>query len=188
MNRIEEKYGLKPSYAYSLLVILALNITWLICAFVFFAGNMTSYHILLPLFMLVVAMFYACHGYKKAHGNQMKYLFLTYAVFIAITVVLDGPRQTTLINSAYLAVIILIAYMSGRLGHYKQNVIISAIVFAIICITTFYSLYLFSKARELSLLAAITWFGPTTIWLAIVGAYLTRYKLHKEAGFDDKKD
>ena len=186
MNKIEEKYGLKPSHAYALFVILVLNIIWIVGSIVFYSRNILSHYVLMPFFMFAIAAFYACYGYKKPHGNHMRYLLILYAISVAIVVLLKGAEQSMLSNAVCLAIIILTTYMAGRLGHYKQNVIISIVVLALKCITTIYCLVEFSKAGVLTLPCAISCFGSITTWLAIAGAYITRYKLHKEAGFEDK--
>ena len=185
MNKIEEKYGLKPSHAYALFVILVLNIAWVVCNFIMFAGKMTM-QFWISILMFVGAAFYACYGYKKPHGNHMRYLCLFQAVCVAYMLFANAKYQPDYVNANYLVVIILVTYMAGRLDRYKQNLIICALVLICECITVYYLFNMLNSVNMLNVINAIGCLGSVSVWLAIAGAYITRFKLHKQAGFEDK--
>ena len=188
MNRIEEKYGLKPSHAYALFAILVLNILWLICGTIIaiqLHGGMPLYQIV-NIIMLAATAYYACYAYKKPHGNHMRYLILCSAAYSAIRNITSSfARPTYIIVISYL-IIILKTYMAGRLDHYKQNVIISAVILACQCAMVYYNIDAFTSAGfSLTFVYVMSTLGPVTLWLAIAGAYITRFKLHKQAGLED---
>ena len=185
MNEIEEKYGLKPGHAIALFVILVLNIISLVCNFIKYSGNVTP-QFLICVFMFVAAAYYACYAYKKPHGNHMRYLLLIYAICGAGFVVFYASKQSPFIIANYLIGIILATYMAGRLDHYKQNVVICVIILICNCISTYNMLSRYIDSGNLTFVSAFASIGAVTVWLAIAGAYITRYKLHKEAGFTDK--
>ena len=188
MNRIEEKYGLKPGHAYALFVILVLNVLWLIAMTIHLIQSPSIFSFtILSYIQFAFAAYYACYGYKKPHGNMMRYLLLFYAASLGLMLVMNAQFQGTLYNSTYVIVIILTAYMAGRLNKYKQNLIICLIVLVIKFINTYPYMSGLINYDGLSFVSFFSTIGPIVVWLAIAGAYLTRYKLHKEVGFEDKK-
>ena len=182
MDRIEEKYGLKTGHAIALFVIFILNIVWVVCELIVFNGNMIP-EAWLSIILLLAAVMYACYGYKKPHGNHMRYLLLLNVIFVACLLVLGVPEQPTYVTVSYLVSIISMTYMAGRLGHYKQNLVICGIVLVCSIINTYYVLSFTDTSSFIYVFAS---FGPTTVWLAVAGGYITRFKLHKEAGLLDK--
>lgn len=186
MVNTKEKYGLKTGHAIALFAIMILNIVWIVCNFILFSGHLTI-HFWLSIFMYLAAAFYASYGYKKPHGNHMRYLCLFQAVCVAFMLVSFGKYQPTYVNVNYLVIIILVTYMGGRLDHYKQNLIICAIVLVCECISVYYLFDMLKSVNMLTTINAIACIGPVTVWLAVAAAYITRYKIHKEAGFADKK-
>lgn len=179
----EKKYGLKLSHAIALFVIFILNIVWLVCFFINFGGNLPI-DAWISIILFAAAAMYACYGYKKPHENHMRYLLLINAVIVSSLLVLGAKTQPTYMIISYLVGIILITYMAGRLDHYKQNIIICFIVLICNIINAFYFIGL---SESLSFVYVVASFGSVTVWLAIAGAYITRYKHHKEVCFEDKK-
>ncbi len=190
MNKIEEKYGLKTGQAIALFVIFALNIIWLICDLVFFAGNLSfnvCATILITMFIFVSVAYYALYGYKKPHGNVMRYLVLFFSIASAILIVLDDNTYPTYIEADFLIAVVLSAYMSGRLDHYKQNLVICAIVFACQFVSAYYLINLLTGTGvPMNFVNFMACIGGIVQWSAISGGYIIRYQLHKEAGFADK--
>ena len=185
MSNIEKKYELKTGEAIALIVIFLLNVLWFVCNLLTFSGDI-SIQFLISTFMFADAAFYTYYGYKKPHGNNMRYLLLLQAISIAVLVVVNGTTQPAFLTVNYLTSIILVAYMAGRLEHYKQNIVISVIVLISKLISTFYYIDVWSKAGTLTFTNAVSCFGSTLIWLLIVSGYIIRFKLHKEAGLEDK--
>ena len=182
MNKIEEKYGLKPRQAIIVLFVLALNVLWIVCNAIRHEGNILS----IRTFMFIVSTFYVCYGYKKPHGNLMRYLLLLYAASVAWYLVKDGGNQPMYLSINYAAIVMLTTYMAGRLERYKQNVIISALVLIGNCITTYYLFDKISGTGTLTFINAVSYLGAITVWLAIATGYIIRYRLHKQAGLEDK--
>lgn len=185
MNEFEDKNGLKKSQLIILFLILALNAYWIISNFVTFSSHIT-FEIGVSFFELLIAIFYLVYDYKKPHGNLMKYLLLLYVLSAAILLLSFAPSQPTYVNAMYLCNIVFGTYMAGRLEHYKQNVIICLIL--LIC-NAVVSYYLVNMIIGFVIPLTLTNFGSclgcVTVWLAIAGGYIIRYKLHKEAGFED---
>ena len=179
----EKKYGLKLSHAIALFVIFILNVIRLVCVVTIFDGHLPI-DAWISIILFAAAAMYACYGYKQAHGNHMRYLLLINAVIVACLLALGAKTQPTYMIISYLVGIIMITYMAGRLSHYKQNLVICFIVLICNIINAFYFI---SLSESLSFEYVMASFGSVTVWLAIAGAYITRYKLHKEAGFEDKK-
>ena len=182
MDRIEEKYGLKTGHAIALFIIFVLNILWLICNFINISEAMIPQFII-SIVLCAAAVMYACYGYKKPHSNHMRYLLLINAVFVAWLLVLGAKVQPTYMIVSYLVGIISITYMAGRLDHYKQNLVICAVV--LVC-NVINACFLLTLTDTLTFTYIVASFGSVTVWLAVAGGYITRFKLHKEAGMLDK--
>ena len=187
MNKIEEKYGLKTNQAIAILIVLILNLVWIISSTVFRIrrfGNLPLNQIA-NIVMFGVTVYYVCYSYKKPHGNLMRYLVLCCAVFEAIQYINSRFEYPNYMNYVFYGVTILKAYMAGRLDHYKQNVVISAIVLVCECLIlyTVACTFVGSGAQNL-FVRFIRIMGPVTVWLAIATSYIIRYKPHKEAGLE----
>ena len=74
--------------------------------------------------------FYGVYGYKKPHGNMVRYLLLLLAFYIAVSVLILTERWeipwVILACSNFAAV--LIGYIAGRLNKIKKNIVIAIIV------------------------------------------------------------
>ena len=188
MSRIEEKTGLKTGQAVALLIILILNVLWIICSTwtrVKMFGSL-PFNQIVNIVMFVVTVYYVCHSYKKPHGNLMRYLILCCAALEALQYINAGFTYPTYIVYVFYAITILKAYMAGRLDHYKQNVIISAVILICECLIL-YSLVdiCIDMGAHISFVIFMGLVGPVTQWLAIAAGYIFRFKLHKEAGLAD---
>ena len=187
MSKIEEKTGLKTGQAIALLAIFALGVLWLIALTVQLAKSPAIFRTALVCYVqFVLAAFYACCGYKKPHGNLMRYLLLFYAASLGAMLVIRADTQGVLYNSTYVAVIILSTYMAGRLNKYQQNVIISLIILAIKFVNVYPGMSVRIGHSGFTFVNFFGSIGPVVIWLAIAASYLIRFKPHKEAGLADK--
>ena len=151
--------------------------------------------IILSIIAYIVAMVYALYGYKKPHGNMLRYTFLVFAVSLA----LYADKQLSNISSVTLLVNVIctvpVAYLAGRLHKFNQNKAL---------------LYIVVVMLLLAGLIDFVWFGPNTVpgiasgflfavlkfstlnkfilALALATAYVSRFRTHKEAGLaDDEK-
>lgn len=184
MANIKEKAGLKTGQAIALIVVAVLNILWIIIDP--FAHSISLANVLTYV-ELAIAIFYTVCGYKKPHGNLMRYLLLLYAVAVAGLLLIFAASQPTYVNANYLAIIILAVYMAGRLGHYKQNLVICTVLLVCNCITMYYLIDVITGfGMPLTFENFFGCAGSVTVWLAIATGYIIRYKPHKEAGLADK--
>ncbi len=179
---MEKKLGLKTGQLIALIVIAVLNVLWLTCVVI--KGNMT-FTTFVAFIEFAVAAFYAIYGYKKPHGNHMRYLLLSYAVIAAVMQLLNADWQPTYIDALYLVNIILVVYMAGRLNKYKQNLVISA---AVLVSNGIVSGFLACNIKPLNFLNLGACVSCVAVWLIIAASYIIRYKPHKEAGLAADKE
>ena len=187
MSKIEEKTGLKTSHAIVLLIILALNVCWLIAETIFVVQHPSILSFVIVTYIqFAVAVYYAVCGYKKPHGNLMRYLLLFYALTLGVMLVMRAETQGPLYNSTYIAIILLSTYMAGRLNKYTQNIVICLIILVL----KFVDVYpMISPLIQYSGFSFVNFFGsigPITVWLAIAAGYIIRFRLHKDAGLADE--
>lgn len=184
MDRFEEKLGLKSGQIIALLIIFVLNILWITSNLISF-DVVLSFNFVSPFIMFAIAIYYACYGYKIAHGNHMRFLMLWFSIYTAIKYVIGGIVYPPYIVIDIFMICILSAYMAGRLDHYKQNIIISAVVTLGESIIVYHFISgLASVGYKFTFMTFMPFTGPVTVWLAVAGTYITRYKLHKQAGYE----
>ena len=189
MNNLEEKFGIESKQAFALLAVIVLNVLWIVCntyTHIQKFGGLNAYQVV-NIVMFAVAVFYACYGYKKPHGNLMRYLMLCCVVLDVILYINSRLTYPPYMIYVFYAITILKAYMAGRLDHYKQNVIISAIIFALQIIHICPNISRFVQENTMSFVNFFRSIGPVTVWLAIAAGYIIRFKPHKEAGLADKE-
>ena len=184
MSNFEEKFGLKKSYAITLLIVLVLNVLWFISNLAFFSAD-AALRICIPFVMFLVTVFYVLYDYKKPHGNTIRHLLLVYSIYTAAMLILSYTRMSISLMAANLVIVITSSYMAGRLNKFNQNIVLSIVIL----LMNIYICYpFFIEAIENGSLTFISFFrylGPVSNWLAIAGAYIARYQLHKEAGLED---
>ncbi len=180
---MENKKKLGTGALVALIVIAALNILWLVCVFI---SHSFSVNTLLALLMFAVAAVYALFAYKKPHGNLMRYLLLAYNAFGSALFVLLCKNQELYLIVTNVVMIFLMAYMAGRLDHYKQNVVICGIILAGTIVVFVNMLIGKSSLGTLNFVEFFSRISPITCWLAIAAGYIIRYNPHKEAGLADK--
>lgn len=171
----------------TLIVITALNIFSLICILIEFKGHIT-FPILIGMINLAVSVFYIIYGYRKPHGNHMRYLLLFCSVTVALLLLLNTANDSIYINALYLLEIILVTYMAGRLDRYNQNIIISAVV--LVCNIIFSGNLvnnIISTGSSMTIVSFGSCIGCVTNWLIIAVSYIVRYKPHREGGLEDRK-
>ena len=184
---MEKKSGLKTGQAIALFAILVLNICWIIAMTVHLSQHPSLItFVVLCYIQFALAAYYACFGYKKPHGNLMRYLLLFYVATLGAMLVRKANSQGDLSNSISIAVIILSAYMAGRLNKYKQNVFISLVILVLKLINIYPTMSSRIGQTGFTFISFFGSIGPVVVWLAIAGAYILRYKDHKEAGLAGK--
>ena len=177
--------SINKSSTVALAIILAINAVWLVCYLLTYSSRL-SFQFFVCLLELAIAVIYATYDYKKPHGNLMKYLLLVFVVTIAILLLIYGKYQPTYINTMYLIDIITGTYMAGRLDRYKQNIVICALITISNAVIAYYLIDMIGSFTTLTFVNTVACLGTVTVWLAIAGGYVIRYKLHKEAGLENK--
>ena len=132
----------------------------------------------------LLLLYYAAVGYRKPHGNLMKYLFLMFAVCCLGGVVSITAEQTvidTIYNYLRGIVVLLVAYVAGRLDRFKQNVRLMSVIGILMLISS--AVVCADYTDTLGFLFSFTYF---VLWIDLMIAYILRYKEHKEAGLTDK--
>jgi len=128
-----------------------------------------------------LVLYYILVGYKKPHGNMLRYLLLIMAAVMVIDTF--DFSETALYTPLRAATVLLIAYIAGRLGKINQNKILMPIVWVLIIIS---GCMLRKLQPSTDILKNISFFLDTIIWFVTCAAYFVRYKEHKEAGLTDK--
>jgi len=123
-------------------------------------------------------IYYVVQGYKKPHGNLVKYLFWGYGFTLVARAISYASFS---IVSSYLfgLAAILVCYSSGKLNRFKQNAVIGGVVFMLLLAGYIVSVCVVSKDDRLIVAAYCAYIIQ---WAVMLGTYLLRYKLHKEAG------
>ncbi len=132
------------------------------------------------LFSLVLSVligYYALWGYKKPHGNLLKFILLAYAAFVLAGIPTIIQARTTwwvILNGIVMGSL---CFMSGRLDRIKQNACILAFVTAAMAVAV--SVDISGGNATIGIVTGIF------VWLDICVAYFLRYKEHREAGLAD---
>lgn len=184
----KSKLNLKTGELIALVLVAILNIMWLVCRFISFTGKVT-FQTITPIIMLAITAFYALYGYKKPHGNHVRYLLLIYAAHMGSLLIANQGSTwlPTYASVAHVATIILATYMAGRLDRYKQNLIICAVITVLQIIYLYPYIYLYIQNNSMTFVNFFRIIGIVSIWLAIAVSYIIRFKPHKEVGLEDKK-
>jgi len=130
----------------------------------------------------VFVIYYVLSGYKKPHGNLLRYLMLAYAVTLGINLVAFPAFFSQLDLTLSVASLMLIPYIAGRLNKIKQNKVLIPLVFVLLTIS---EVAYIIDLKPQTILIYIRTFGQALEWFAISAAYFVRYKEHKEAGLTD---
>jgi len=124
---------------------------------------------------------YAFIGYKKPHGNLLKAVMLIYD-FMLITQMLTAAEYKNIEQIIIFSlVMMMIAYIAGRLNRIDQNKILIPVV--AILLGYLYIKILMNGVYPLYVYPIII--TPFVIWFVLGCAYFVRYKEHKEAGLMD---
>jgi len=138
----------------------------------------------IAILVYILLLYYVFIGYKKPHGNLLRYLLLAFALCIALTVVFliklsfdDLSGKTTLIIAA-----MMITYMAGRLNKLRQNIVIMIVVAILLAVSLIGFFKAFGFMSFHNTYAVICF---VIQWIMLCAAYLVRFKEHKEAGLMD---
>jgi len=122
------------------------------------------------LVLSVLIGYYAFIGYKKPHGNLLKYIILI-SNLVGLQVINEGLGLLIVVETG------IRCYAAGRLERVKENLILLILLTA--CDVGLTIWLAVSNALTVGVVAALV------VWLDICVAYFLRYKEHKEAGLAD---
>ena len=138
------------------------------------------------LLIYVLTGFYALLGYKKPHGNMLKYLYMIFAVGLVLNVCLGNADKNAFMTavsiSTSLAALILV-YVSGRFHKIEKNrvllILAGVLLFASAIIPMF--------SDKIMINGFLNACSPLIMLLALGFAYTARFEEHKAAGLEDGK-
>ena len=187
----------RNSNSNSSLTTIVMWIAVLLCAFgllmsIIYAGaNVPPLRKLIVYIGYAMVIVYGAFGYKKPHGNMLRYVMVIFAFLLVmenyvtvknISVLPEYAAGSSDVKSVHkdLDVLLtgvaslLIAYMAGRLNKFRKNRNLFALVFVVLicrCLVVMNDKeFLFIEAGDLIMLGVIAC------------AYFLRYSLHKKAG------
>lgn len=131
----------------------------------------------------LAVVYYVLYGYRKPHGNLLRYTMLLFAITLGTALVLYGKEYSMLNFALPVAEILLIPYIAGRLNKVEQNKVLVPFVLILFIIDAISFCFTFESQ---SFIYYYLTFGQAIEWFAISAAYFVRYKEHKEAGLTDK--
>lgn len=135
--------------------------------------NVLSQILVIVIFVLIFV--YSFIGYKKPHGNMLKWTMLLYAVLrvIAAAQVTDKAFVVALPSLSALCV----AYMCGRLNKKEKNLYCLYVAGALELIS---AIIMVTSATDF--IGGLAAFTPLFGLIALFGAYFANFEAHKEAG------
>ena len=136
--------------------------------------------------MCVIIMLYAFFGYRKPHGNMLKFVFFAYAISLALQGTVDIAAKSLYISGDLCILAgLLVAFVAGRLHKIEKNkfilIFVGLLLLAkeIIFFVTVPVSFVFLR----KLFSRIT---PIIIFAVLSFAYAARFEEHKAAGLAGK--
>ncbi|MBQ4298514.1 MAG: hypothetical protein II771_09480 [Clostridia bacterium] len=126
--------------------------------------------------------YYGIRGYKKPHGNALRYLVLVLAAVTAASIQMQldywsVPWPVVLSNGL---AAVLMGYMAGRLHKVKENRWTVAAVTVLLLVRSFWPIG--QQYAALSVFCTLTRITTLFSWITVVLIYFFRYREHREAG------
>ena len=195
---LKEKLGLNNNEFVVVILISLLTVCGIIYTIAFMRA-IPTFKVLSYLVGYALVLFYVFVGYKKPHGNTLRYIIFAFAVILLVCDTINfaasiGPEipqldfahvdlpaemsGLSLVITDIIAAInaCLICYMSGRLHKIDENRVIVTIVAVLFTVRA-----VLGKDANMIL----NDLNDLVIWLGLVAAYFYRYKKHKEVGLKD---
>jgi len=179
-----------------------------------FAGPAIGYqavaHDAFTIIMGVLIVYYNFFGYKKPHGNLMRYICFLFGCSLILRGIFSEELSVSLIANAIAGIIVV--YMSGRLDKNVKNKTLVIVVFIFILVSAIMRVFKIDISLGITpvaaasvpadavaetakeppafsmLLLSLGSLGVLFQWIALSLAYISRYKEHKEAGLLDKAE
>ncbi len=138
---------------------------------------------IISLVLYVLTGFYTLFGYKKPHGNLLKYLFIAFAISLILNVCLTNIAEsaiTVIISLCSCLAALILMYVSGRFHKIEKNrillIVAGVMLFAAMLLPLFSGKFIISGCLN-SCSAPI-------MLLALGFAYTARFEEHKAAGLE----
>ena len=141
-------------------------------------------HICVNLIMYFLVTAYALFGYRKPHGNMLKYIIILYGILIVTQSILPGSplcssRVRDIICGCSGIAAMAVAYISGRLDRIGRNKYLMIFVGLLISVCSVLVICTFDDFNLMRCLSNLT---QPICWAALCLAYASRYDEHKSAG------
>lgn len=188
MEKFAERYGIKKEQAAGLGIVLALEIIVTIMTIVMIAGMLSDPGEMLGNALIVLALclltgYYTLIGYKKPHGNLLRYCMFAFAFLLVIEMVSFVNMSSQINMMLNLTAALLMAYMAGRLNKFDKNKYIIILILILLAFSVFISpMGSASGAGKDALRGSLMGITIFVLWLALSFVYTVRYKDHKDAG------
>lgn len=141
-------------------------------------------HICVNLLMYLPVLAYALFGYRKPHGNMLKYTFLCFGILIVAQSILpgsplsNGTMRDVICGCSGIAAMA-VAYMAGRLDRIGKNTSLMILVGLLISAC---SVLLICNFADFNLMRCLSNLTQPICWAALCLAYVSRYDEHRSAG------
>ena len=137
-------------------------------------------------FFYLHLLYYGLIGYKKPHGNMVRYMMLILAIYVAASVITQinvwGASWPVILSSSFAAMAI--TYMAGRLNKAKKNIFVAVLASLLLLVRCFWFLDQPDLSGADIALFVLDRCQPLFMWLTIVLIYFFRYREHQEAGLE----
>ena len=126
--------------------------------------------------------YYAIAGYKKPHGNMVRYLLLILALYLVTSVIVLDERWeiSWVILAASNFAAVFIAYMACRLNKVKKNIFLAVLITALMLVKSFWPMA--GANLDVYALFVLDRTIPLFMWATVALIYFFRFKEHKLAG------
>ena len=181
------KKGTKVGLIVSAILLLAVLVNDVFAISQAFASGVNDAAIMLitDSVMSLLVLLYAFWGYKKPHGNMLKYTFWVYAIYTALQGTVEiASRSGYVLGDLLVLAGLTIAYISGRLNKIEKNIFILIIVGLFLVARTITNCVIFPAVFGFTdLFGRLT---PIITFAALGFAYVARFEEHKAAGLEGK--
>ena len=147
-------------------------------------NHMADWLFLLVCIFYGFVLYYGVKGYRKPHGDMLRWLILILAVFVAASVLMQVERfgaAWPILLSNELAVLAM-GFLAGRLHRVERNKYVTVFVSIMLLIRCFWFLEHPGLSGADAALFVLDRCQPIFMWLTMLLLYFYRYKEHKEAG------
>lgn len=190
MEDIRNKSGMKKSHTIGLVVCIILMVLQVVSQIMQLTTAVDFQTAASPITFLILIVgfgYYALFGYKKPHGNMLRYLFLFYVICSCYFLLSYVQVYPFYVNAFGIAKIVAFSYIAGRLDKVNKNkYILRALILTDICFDI-YNIYTFEVLGLLNFTTLVGSISSLLFTLTVTLAYVIRYDLHKEAGLVDKE-